>query len=489
MNNLKKIFDMKTLLYVFGYFVGFVLLSILLKIPITVSIFVIVVLLFFIGIVVLFDKNLLECSFCKATSVVTAIALLLLLISIYNSPIFHTKSFASLIKVEEINATKIINSEPEKVRKVTKKMALMKANKILGRKINGVEINTQYEIEDGYIIKYKNKQYWIFPLQYSGFLKWLNQDEIPGYILISAIDPYAKPIFVNKTYKYAISSYFTENVKRIFLIKNKFMPVSIRFEIDENKEPYWIGIGLKYKYLGQVFEVDKIFIMNAKTGEIKTYMPNNVPEWVDVVYPEKLINNYIEYYGKYRNGFMSFLTGNNVIEPTSYDNKELWLVETKKGNTLKWFTGMSSKNRKDNSLSSVILVDAKTLKAYIVEDTIGIMDESGAIDAINAKLGVNSIKWTAVLPMAYIKNNKWFWVASIIDKKTYFYQKEGIVDGKNPNYVKFGNSLDEISIETTHTNNNKKNKRITKKQIYNKIIKIQNELNELKNMIEEYKGE
>jgi len=460
------------LLFAFGLMVVF------LKIPITFGVY-----FTFFSLLLLIFFMFSECSnLCKSALLLFSIGAVMGLAVLYYSPIFHTKEYSSLIKVKEINATNVIVSDANKVRKVTKDMALMKANKILGRKINGVEINTQYEIDNGYIVKFKNHQYWVFPLQYSGFVKWLNQDNVPGYIMVSAVNPYDEPIFVEKSYKYDTSSYFTQDVRRIFLIKNNFMPVRIRFEIDENKNPYWIGIGLKYKYFGHVYDVDKIFVMNAKTGEIKTYDINNAPKWIDVLYPEDVINDYIEYYGKYRNGFVNYITGNNVINPTKYDGKELWLVENKLNNNLKWFSGMSSENRKDNSLSSVILVDSKNLNAYIIENVVGIMDEKGAIDAINAKLGVNSIKWTAVLPMAFIKNNKWFWVASIIDKNTYFYQKEGIVDGKNPNYVYFANSLSDIMIESS--NKQMKNDGVvTKQKIYNKINKIENELKELKAML------
>ena len=48
-------------------------------------------------------------------------------------------------------------------------MALVKANKILGIKVNGVEVSTQFQLDEGNVIKYKNNEYWLFSLEPSSF--------------------------------------------------------------------------------------------------------------------------------------------------------------------------------------------------------------------------------------------------------------------------------------------------------------------------------
>ena len=403
-------------------------------------------------------------------------------IIIFRSPLFFANEYAHLIKIKNTKISDFIVDNPSQIRSVTRKMALVKANKILGIKVNGVEVSTQFQLDEGNVIKYKNNEYWLFSLEPSSFFSWLSNKKIPGYVLVSATDPNAKALFVQKSYTIG-KSYLWNNIDRIGYFETFFAPTFIHFEIDENGNPYWIVVKEHYKFYGVLLYPESVRVVNAITGKTEYNGElKDAPKWIDKLFPEDITKDIIEYYGKYQKGFWNAITVmKNVMVPTNYHNKELWLIENKTNNHLMWFTGLTSPNKKDNSLINSIAVDTRNCVGYKINDMLGITDEEGAIEAIDSKLGANSIKWAAVLPMPVFMNNDFYWVASIVNKKSSIYQKEGLVKGNDITQVKFADSLqDAINNNSTIKSVSKK---INKKVIFKKIDKIEHELQDLKKLV------
>lgn len=373
---------------------------------------------------------------------IAGIFILSILVSLFNSPMFRASDFANALTVKDVNATDVIVQSPNQIRTVTEKMALTKADKILGRQIAGIELNTQFELGAGSLVKYHNEEFWVFPLEYSGFFKWVSNDAIPGYVKVSAFNPSAKAEFVQESFKATPSGYFMDNLKRDVFFETGMHKFEKHFEIDEKGNPVWIVSILKYKILGNLFEPESVYIVNATDGSKKHYALKDVPNWVDRIIQEDMATEYIENYGMYQKGWLNTIFSQiNVLVPTHYEDNEIWLVQNKKDNNLKWFTGMSSSNSKDSSLSTAILMDTKSLTAYRISDVQGVTDAKGATQSAQAKLGANSVRWKPVLPMPIIIDNKWYWTTSIIDDKTNIYQKTAIVNGKDITKVRLVDSL------------------------------------------------
>ena len=490
--NLKTL-SQKTLFFYFSFFFLFldIVIALLFNIPFIKPVFWILVGLTFLtnGIfILLYGEDDINNKFIdigkKIIKIGAGIFVFLIVLTIITSPLFFSKDYVNIIKVKEINSTDFIVNNPKQIRKVTRQMALIKVNKILGLKINGTEISTQFEITKGNIIKYHGKEYWIFPLTYSSVFSWFNNNNIPGYILVSATNPDAKAVFIKKSYKIS-TGYLWDNIKRVAYFKTLFAPFDYHFEIDEKGNPYWIVIKEYYKFYGHLLLPNEIYLINAKTGKTIHKNIKNAPKWVDKLIPEEIAKDLIEYNGKYKNGFFNAVfTQRNVVIPTQYQGKELWLIENTKNPDLMWFTGLTSPNKKDNSLISSIALDAKSLTAYKFTDMFGITDEKGAIDSIDSALGANAIKWKAVLPMPLIINKNFYWVASIVNKDTNIYQKEGAVKGDDITKTVIANNLEEIIFKLKENTNNKqihtKNKR---ELILEKINKIEKELKELKKLV------
>ena len=421
----------------------------------------------------------------------------ILVFKFFNSPVFRAEDYANFLPVKREKFQKIIVEQPQRIRKVTEEMAVMKANKIMGREINGTQLSTQYELAKPSIIVYKNKEYWIFPLKYSGFFKWIANDSVPGYILVNATEPYKDPVFVKKPYKIT-ANYFNTDIGLIAQFLTGFSPKYIHFEINEKGDPYWIVTKYGYGILFNLYDVSKVYAVNALSGKVSEITNSDGKikknfKWVDKIIGEKVNREYIENYGKYSKGFLNYLfVGKNVNVPST---KDLWLIETKIGK-LGWFTGMTSTSKKDNSLNYMAVTKADSVKPvlYVIQNVQGVTDENGAVEAINNALGANSIKWEAKLAMPFIINKKFYWVASIVSQNGY-YVKEGAVKGNNITQVYIDDSLEKIIKDITALNTKNETgkniaaaesstiKKYSKKEILNQIQKIEGELNRLKRMV------
>ncbi len=416
--------------------------------------------------------------------------IVILFIGLYwmiTSPVFMAESYANLVEKQDIDK-KSLTVSYDKVRKVTEAMAFKKANKIIGEKFNGVQLSSQYELdmERAIVQKVKGELLWVIPLDYSGFFKWLKQDSIPGYITLSATDPEDEPkLVLDKKITISNGSYFFSDLGRVAWFKSGFKSVSKHFEIDDNGTPYYIISVLSSKIGFSALGVEKIVILNAETKEAKTYSLSEVFEknpWIDTVWPEHLVQERIEWFGKYQKGFMNtILSGENISKPTQYKNVELWLVEI--NDKLQWFTGMTSYNSKDQSMISGILVEANSNKEKPVIhqfDLSGVSDENGAVEVIDSSLGADSIKWNPVLPQPFFYKGEFYWSATIVSDNNVF-QKMALFKG-NDMSVKTGKTLEEmLKIEVVHQVNSQPD---TKDILIREMIQKIDELNELKRRLE-----
>jgi len=332
------------------------------------------------------------------------------------------------------------NFKFSKTRTVTRNMAISIASKVIGVKQNGVQISSQYEIDKDMtsIQIFKNELVWILPLDYSGFTKWLKQDYVPGYIVVSATNPDKKAkLVLDRKVKYSNNSFFTSNINRIFQIKSGFKKFSIHYEVNDNGTPFYICTIIKPINFMAGYKASEILLLNAETGDLKELTLKEAAKlsWLDKIYPGKIAEIQIEWYGKYINGLSNFLFGGeNINVPTTYNGSEVWFVTTEDNQTW-YFTGMTSVNKNDSSLVEGMLYNTKTgeVKSF---DLSGVMDESGAISVITSSLGADSIRWEAVLPQPIIINNDFYWGASVISKNnSHIYQEYIIVKGNDQSKV------------------------------------------------------
>jgi hypothetical protein len=426
----------------------------------------------------------------KSITVTLSVIVLMIFISLSNSSIFHSEEFAASLSVKPVEKTDVnITSQ----RSVTKTMALVIAKNIIGKKHNGVQISSQYELSasTASVQKVNGELTWIIPLDYSGFFKWLNQDSIPGYVMVSATNPRAKAeLKLGYEIKISKSGYFFEDIERVIYFKSGLREADTHMEVDEDGKPYYISSIQTPSTFYTNYKTTKVFVTDAQTTETVEY--NSVKEakeanpWIDRMVSEEYMKQRIEWFGSMQDGWINaYFTGNNVNKPTSYNGSELWLLEVNE--EVHYFTGMTSSNSNDSSLVSGIFVNAVTSESIEI-DLAGVMDESGAIKALNGILGAEAARWSPVLPQPFIKNNEFFWGSPIVSNEGIF-QKVGMVQGDEQSNTMFaksfadvfgktnfaGESLDQEASDSETIEVNKK--------VYLQLLKALEEVDRLKKLL------
>lgn len=411
----------------------------------------------------------------------------LFMTSIIGSKMMNADKYANSFTIADSNVSSFQTHNSE-IRKVTKEMAFVLANSIIGQKYNGVQISSQYELnlEAASPQEVNGSIVWVIPLDYAGFAKWVSQNSIPGYIIVSATNPKTEAkIVLNKKIKASYNGYFGDDIKRKIWLASGMKSTYIHMEIDDKNNVFWIAPIIKPSIAMSFDTVESVLVMDAQTNKYTIQSIEDTKKicpWIDRIWPKEIIQERLEAYGSLQKGWINTIFGEiNINKPTEYEGSELWLI--KAGGKIQWFSGMSS-IRSDHSLVSAVLVEAngKNGKPILREmDFSGVTDEKGAIAAINSALG--SFKWHAVLPQPVINNGSLYWHASIVSKNN-IYQRAGVVQGNDIANVHFGAMLDDALVFFNYSkkdsDNNLTSPSSSRDDIVQEILKKIDELNVLK---------
>ena len=320
------------------------------------------------------------------------------------SGIFHAHKYASLVGRMSDNksithwAQDVQPIDPKHIRLVPEITAIAMAKTSLNQNATDgsqSSVGSQYNVDEAHctLQKIKDKLMYVIPLDHRSFSTYMSVNSIPGYVMIDAENPSARAVYQNKyDMKYSPQSYFEHNLER-HLYTNGYADkilTDYSFEIDDNYIPHWVvsvchpSIG----YSGMV--VDGVLIVNPSTGSFEFKSVKDVPEWVDRVYPDRYISDYLCYFGDYNKGWWnSIWTHNNVKTP-----EEVTLNYGSDGKCY-YVTPMTSSNRDDASVTDLMYTDTRTgiTKRYIVSGT----TEEKLINAVNSKLAYKHLQGNKII--------------------------------------------------------------------------------------------
>lgn len=306
--------------------------------------------------------------FSKSMKLKFAVLVLLLLPiagQIYASPIFQAQAYRNLIgEVQEKDYSEnVADVAVTQLPVVDQALAEKLGDKVLGTDLG---LGSQFTIGEYYLIDYAGKLAWVAPLEPIDFFKWVqNIEGSPGYIIVSATDPNDvqlvqtldnEPVKI----KYSNGAFLLNNLQRHVYLSG-FMQYGLTdysFEIDDEGRPYWVVSEYKkdVAYFGGD-NVSRIIIVDAQTGEVNAYAPDEAPEWANRVYPRQMMYKQINDWGLYKNGFINTLFGRRemlqVTEGSSYmfiDGQNYF------------YTGLTSVGR-DESTVGFMLVNTRTKEA------------------------------------------------------------------------------------------------------------------------------
>ena len=394
----------------------------------------------------------------------------IIVINIICSPIFNSKSWASRIMINEENSftDDILEVDFNKVPLLDKDSSQKLGDRVMGQMS---ELVSQFYVSDLYTqINYNNEIVRVTPIEYNGFIKWLNNKKkgTGGYIKVNSVTGEAKLVKLENGMKYMPSAYFFKDLYRALRFK---YPTTIfgnaSFEIDNEGNPYWVIPTIKYTAVGLKEEISGIVLLNPIDGTTVKYKVSEVPSWIDQVFSASLIIEQINDWGMFKKGFFnSIFSQNGVVQTTEGYN---YLI---KDDDVYMYTGITSVSTDESNIGFVLTnLRTKETNFYQVPGA----EEYSAMASAEGQ--VQQMQYVSSFPLLINLNNRPTYLLSLKDNaglvKMYAfvdvvdYQKVVVTDSTLGIDVAASNYLNNTNL-TTGGAVNKKN--ITIKTINSAII-------------------
>ena len=325
------------------------------------------------------------------TGIFAAGAILYVACSLLSSPILQAKRYASIIQ-ESLTTKDIAEYTPtiDNVPLLDRDSAERLAQRALGNLVNEV---SQFELWDSVQITVDGAPVRVQPLGYDGFIKWfLNRKTgIPAYITVDMKSQNTKIIRLETGMNYSPSAYFNDNLYRHLRFRYPTaMFDDMKFELDEDGNPYWVAPVLQHKIMMLAgTDVKGVVTCNPVTGETQYYSLGEIPDWIDNVYSADLIIQQYNWYGRYHNGFINSVIGQKGVVTTTEGYNYI-----PKGNDIYCYTGITSVVS-DESNIGFIFSDMRTRETEYYE--IAGAEEFSAAESAEGL--VQNLKYQATFPL------------------------------------------------------------------------------------------
>ena len=286
---------------------------------------------------------------------------------------------------------------------------------ILGNRTMGAmsDLVSQFEISRLYSqINYQDHPVRVSPLNYADLFKWLQQrsNGIPAYALVDMTTQDATIVRLegDRTIKYSQSEPLARNIDRYVQLKYPFYMFGEKsFEIDDEGNAWWICPVRKFTiglFGGET--ISRAVLVNAASGETQDLTLDEVPNWVDRVYPSDLVVQQYNWLGRYSSGWInSWLGQNGVVQTTPGTNGSLGYNYIAKDDDVWLYTGVTSATA-DNSIVGFVLINQRTAESHFYA-VAGATEESAMASAEGQ---VQNLRYEATFPI----------LINVSDTPTYF---------------------------------------------------------------------
>ena len=242
---------------------------------------------------------------------------------------------------------------------------------LLGNRTMGTipEYVSQFEISPLYSqINYTQIPVRVSPLGYADLFKWFANrvNGIPAYVLVNMTTQETRIVRLESPIFYSQSEPLGRNIDRYVQLKYPFYMFDQKsFEIDDNGHPWWICPVKKFTiglFGGQT--ISRVVMVDASSGECFDLPVNEVPQWVDRVYPAELVIQQYNWSGAYMSGWInSWLGQQGVVKTTPGTSGQLGYNYIAKDDDVWVYSGVTSATS-DNSIVGFILVNQRTGQSH-----------------------------------------------------------------------------------------------------------------------------
>lgn len=252
-------------------------------------------------------------------------------------------------------------------------------------------------------LTFKNEQVYVAPLEHRSFFKWKSNRSTPGYILVSAMKQNVV-YFVTKVngedvhLKYLESAcfadYWVRHLRHSGYSNVKFADQNV--ELDDNGRPFMIIPVQENTKAYTCPDITKVIILDIQNGNAKDYSLQDVPEWVDRIYPSKMIEKRIAWWGDYQRGWW-----NAQFAQVDVKSQTPGIEQVYTDGDCYWYTGIQSAGA-DDGTSGFMLTNTRTGKSKLYPIS-GVNEEASRQKIRNYKIDAANIEPSRVL-MYNIKN-------------------------------------------------------------------------------------
>lgn len=311
----------------------------------------------------------------------------------------NAEKYSNVLKTDTLEfAEDIQEANYSEIPVIDRNSAILLGNREMG---TIPEYVSQFEVSDLYSqINFKGEPVRVSPLGYADLFKWFTNREsgIPAYSLVNMTTQDSEIVRLgdNPIY-YSQSEPLARNIDRYVQLKYPFYIFDeLSFEIDEEGHAWWICPVRTYTIgLFGGYTINRVVLCDATTGECTDLAVEEVPQWVDRVYPAELLIEQYNWYGSYHNGWLnSFLGQEGVVRTTPGTDGAVGYNYIAKDDDVWVYTGVTSATA-DDSIIGFVLVNQRTQEAHFY--SVAGATESSAMQSAEGQ--VQNLRYTATFPL------------------------------------------------------------------------------------------
>lgn len=260
------------------------------------------------------DKNNMKSFFGAFGLVVAGFAIFFLVGGLMSVPMFNAQSYANVIgEVKEVEFSDLYsNDHSVEMSYADKESAILAAEKKVGE-LSDFSSTFELDIAEFSQVNYQNKMVRVAPFQYTDSIKsYLNYGKgVPYYVIVETNNNSLNASATIKTLEEPMMYYpgapLQYDLHRHVAFNHKFSYLDDwYFEIDEQGHPYWAVQSITKRVgLWGAKDMSGLILVDAVSGDTTYYDVEEVPEWVDTVYPTDMLMNQANYHYTLKGGFFN----------------------------------------------------------------------------------------------------------------------------------------------------------------------------------------
>ncbi|GCF08530.1 hypothetical protein [Dictyobacter arantiisoli] len=284
----------------------------------------------------------------------------------------NAKALAAIPHVTTAATPNLPPTDASNIVLVSQSVASYKGQQILGS--TGQNLGSAYNLDPtSYTLQSINHHlYYVAELSYNNLFVNLSNPTTPGFVMVDAENPQQPPQLhteAQATIRYLPGAFLNQDLlHHVYLSGYVYGRLADpTLELDDSLHPYWT-ISLMQPARGYTGDTLKqVLLVDAHTGDIKAYDPQNVPAWVDRVMPAETVTQYLSWWGLYHNAPWFNPSGLGQQAPASAPE----LLYNKTDQPV-WLIPMTSSSMNDNSSTGIFLFDTHKNQATFYAKAAGL---------------------------------------------------------------------------------------------------------------------